>query len=124
MRRALAPGSGWRRRSLLALAAAAALGLPLQSLAASITLSNLSSDPAVFLEELATTLDFTVDGSTLTLSVSNHSASLDIVGFFFNAGASVSGLSLISGPNKWKLQDPDDKGDPTDTGVFRGVRLQ
>ena len=118
MRRAMAPGSGWLRRSLLAMAAAAALGLPLLSLAASITLSNLTSDPEVFLEELAATLDFTVDGNILTLSVSNDSASLDVFGFFFNAGASVSGLSLTSGPNKWKLQDPDDKGDPTDTGVF------
>lgn len=118
MRRAMVPGSGWPRRSLLVMAAVAALALPLQSIAAPITLSDLSSDPAVFLEELAATLDFTVDGNTLTLSVSNDSASLDIVGFFFNAGASVSGLSLTSGPNKWKLQDADDKGDPTDTGVF------
>ncbi len=64
MRRAMAPGSGWLRRSLLALAAAAALGLPLQSLAASITLSNLTSDPEVFLEELAATLDFTWTGTS------------------------------------------------------------
>jgi hypothetical protein len=111
-------GSGWLRRSLLAAAATAALGLPLQAMAASITLSNLSSDPEVFLAELAATLDFTVDGNTLTLSVSNDSASRDIVGVYFNAGASVSGLSLTSGANKWKLQDVDDKNDPTDTGVF------
>ena len=118
MRRAMVPGSGRLRRSLLVMAAAAALGLPLPSIAAPITLSDLSSDPAVFLEELAASLDFSVDGSTLTLSVSNDSASLDIVGFFFNAGAGISGLSLSSGPNKWKLQDVDDKGDPTDAGVF------
>jgi hypothetical protein len=86
--------------------------------ASTLSLSNISSDPGVDPADLSATLGFEVDGSTLTLAVSNDSGSFDITGFYFNAIASVTALSLTSGPRDWKLEDPSNRGHPTDTGAF------
>lgn len=118
MRTAMVCGLLGPRRTLLAVVALGALGFALEASATTIGLSNGSSDPGVDPADLAATLDFEVDGSTLTLSVSNDSGSFDITGFYFNVTMSVAALSLMSGPQDWKLEDQFKKGAPTDTGEF------
>ena len=77
------------------------------------SMSNIGNDRAFPAAALSATLDFELtDPSTLTLTVSNDSADLDIVAIYLNAAGHVTALSLESAPKRWTLG-----GDP-DTGAF------
>ena len=70
-----------------------------------LRLSEFSSDhtPA---EQLDATLEFTVTGSTLTLSVTNETAapaSFDISAVYFNGLSHIDDLSLTSAPDGWVI---------------------
>lgn len=82
----------------IAFAGSAALG-------ATIGLSDLSSDstPA---SVLLATMEFEVSGSTLTVTVTNDTASPNdykMNEVYFNAPASLTGLTLTSPPSGWNL---------------------
>jgi hypothetical protein len=106
------------QRKLCAVVAVGVMAIAFDAAAMTITLSNVSNDPGVAAADLAATMDFEVDGNTLTLSASNNSDDFAITGFYFNAAASVTALTLTSGPGDWKLADQLKGGDPIDTGVF------
>jgi hypothetical protein len=77
---------------------AAVLGVVLSAgtaSATSINLSSVSSDgtPA---SQLDATLDFSVSGSTLTLTLSNTGSDFNINQVFFGGSSAVTGLSLVS----------------------------
>ena len=93
-----------------------------------IKLSDLSSngtDPAL----LDATLDFSVTGSALTLTVTNDTAApnaFNINQLFFNAGSGATGLLVDSFPAGWSLmpnQSADDFG-TFDFGLIDGVDQQ
>ncbi len=128
-----------RMQLWLAILGGAALYIAVPASATTITLSDESSDPGVPASLLDATLDFAVSGSTLTLTVSNDTSDLDIRAIYFNGPSALTGLALLSGPNKWKgvssvdlgsfgtldwgvaiaLKDSaKDKFDAGDTGVF------
>jgi hypothetical protein len=106
------------QRTLCAVVAVGAMAIAFDAAAMTVTLSNVSNDPGVDAADLAATMDFEVDGNTLTLSATNNSADFDIVTLYFNASVSVTSLTLTSGPKDWKLKDKAKGGDPIDAGVF------
>jgi len=90
-----------------------------------LRLSEFSSDqtPA---EQLDATLEFTVTGSTLTLSVTNDTAggnSFDISEIYFNSLPHIEGLSLDSGPEEWviSLNEPADGFGRYDYGLLSAL---
>lgn len=91
------------RSSAVRLALAAILGLSLLATGAAattVTLSNASSDAATLAaEDMDATLTFSVVGSTLTLEVSNQSASpIRMSEIYFNASDDVTSITLTSAP--------------------------
>jgi hypothetical protein len=106
------------QRRLCAVVAVGAMAIAFDAAAMTVTLSNVSNDSGVDAADLSATMDFEVDGNTLTLSASNDSDDFDITAFYFNVAASVTALTLTSGPGNWKLADQLKGGDPIDTGVF------
>jgi hypothetical protein len=86
------------RRFVLLAAVAASIALSLPAAAASVVLSDESSNgtPASFFDA---TLDFSVVGTTLTLVVTNDTSAPDAYNvneIFFNAANNVTSLSLTS----------------------------
>jgi hypothetical protein len=106
------------QRKLCAAVAVGAMAIAFDAAAMTITLSNVSNDPGVAAADLAATMDFEVDGNTLTLSASNNSDDFAIITLYFNASTSVTALTLTSGPDDWRLKDEVKGGDPIDAGVF------
>ena len=104
-------------RSLLIALALTSPVLAAEASAVSVVLSTETSDPAFPANSLDATLDFDVTGTTLVITLSNDSA-MAIQAIDFNTQPSVTGLALSSGPSKWKLETPANKGKPTDTGTF------
>jgi len=67
--------------------------------AATITLSNMSSDEsAIAAANMSATVDFSVSGNTLTVNVSNASTDLLITEIYFNASSKVTNITLSSAP--------------------------
>jgi hypothetical protein len=73
----------------------AALGFATPALATTISLSSVSSDatPASLLDA---DFDFSVAGSTLTLTVTNTGASFNVTEIYFNGSGIVTSLSLVT----------------------------
>jgi len=95
------------RRLLLPVLMIAAIATSWTSASATtISLSNVSDDPTIDASLLDATLQFDLTApSTLTLTVTNYATNFDVIAVFFNAPASVTGLSLSSGPKKWMLEN-------------------
>ncbi len=93
------------RRALIA--AAASLAFANMASGAIINLSSASSEPGIDPSELSATLEFTVTGNTLTLTVTNNTPSptdeYNINQIFFNASANVSNLAIDTFPTQWFL---------------------
>jgi len=67
--------------------------------AATITLSNMSSDEtAIAAADMSATVDFSVSGKTLTVNVTNAASDLLITEIYFNASSNVSNITLTSAP--------------------------
>ena len=63
--------------------------------ATTITLSTVSSD-ATLASDLDATLDFSVSGTTMTLTATNTGSLFNVNAIYFNGSASVTSLSLVS----------------------------
>jgi PEP-CTERM motif len=71
----------------------------LQAGAAMITLSDVSdNETSIAAADMSATIDFSVTGSTLTVSVDNLAASLRMTDIYFNASSDVASITLTSGP--------------------------
>lgn len=82
-------------RFSLALVALVGLFAAGGSSATTITLSTVSSD-ATLASDLDATLDFSVSGTTMTLTVTNTGSLFNVNAIYFNGSASVTSLSLVS----------------------------
>jgi len=118
-----------RRRLAIVVAGAAALllccAVPVQ--AALITLSTHSSngfDPYTLAEYLDATLDFSVVGNDLTLTVTNDTegnptgCEFSIVEFYLNYNSTVSGLWWNGATNGWDLDDNENGFHVDNFGYF------
>ena len=79
---------------------------PVAQAGATLALSEFSSG-GIMPADLAGALDFTVDGSVLTLTVTNDTSiatGFEMDAIYFNGLANVTGLSIVSASDGWTLE--------------------
>ncbi len=112
------------RSLLLVFAMALALAAPVRASVLPFSAASSDSTPASSLDAV---LDAQVAGTTLTLTLTNTSASFNLNELFFNATPNVSGLSLTSATHSdgntnvasaWPLVAVGGRGNPTKAGGF------
>jgi hypothetical protein len=103
------------RLTTLLTTAALLCGLSTAASATTITLSSISSDGTP-VSQLDAELDFSVSGSTLTLTLENTGTDFNISGIWFNGSGAVTGLTLVSATRNGSL-DVTSAWSPVETGT-------